>query len=82
MKVYEVQLGIINDGAKDGNIDYDSPKIILVESDHYIDIEETENALSDEIKSFGCDCVYGITLVEDWELNEYECYKAAPKYKM
>ena len=82
MKTYEIQLGKISDGAKDGNIDYNSPQIILIEADHYLSIEEVENVFSEEIKGFNCDCVYGITPCEDWELREYECYKNIPKFTM
>lgn len=82
MQTYEIQLGIIKDGAKDGNIDYNSPKIILIEADHYISIEEVENNFVNEIQSLGCDCVYGITPIEEWELKEYECYKTCKKFVM
>lgn len=71
MKTYEVQLGIIADGARDGTIDYDSPKIILVEADHSLEIEEVEAAFGEAIRELGCDCVYGITELEDWELEVY-----------
>lgn len=82
MCVYEVQLGKMADGAKNENIDYDSPQIILIEADHYIEIEEIEKTFNKEIETFDCDCVYGITPLEDWELNEYECYKTTPKFKL
>ena len=81
MKTYEVQLGILADGARNGEIDYESPKIILIEADHYIGIDEVEAVFEHEIKALNCDCVYGITPLEDWELNEYDCYKTCPKYK-
>lgn len=82
MKTYEIQLGRIKDGAKDGNIDYDSPQLILLQSNRYPNIEEVETAYTTEIKSLDCDCVYGITEVEEWELEQYECYKTVPKYTM
>ena len=80
--IYEIQLGVLADGAKNGDIDYNSPALMLVESDHYPSIEEIEQAFEKEIKVLGCDCVYGITLVEEWELEEYDCYKTVPTYKL
>lgn len=82
MRIYEVQLGRVADGAKNGDVDYSSPQVMLIEADHYIDIDEVEVAFEREIKSFNCDCVYGITPLEEWELNEYECYKNCPQYKI
>lgn len=80
--IYEVQLGILADGAKNGDIDYDSPALILVKSTHYPNIEEVEETFEKEIKKLNCDCVYGITLLEEWELEEYDCYKTVPKYNL
>lgn len=82
LDVYEVQLGRIADGAKDDDIDYHSPQIMLIESDHSLKIKEVEDAFSNEIRTLGCDCVYGITPVEDWELESYDCYKTCPRYGM
>lgn len=82
MTTYEIQLGRINDGARDGNIDYESPQIILIDANHYIKIEEVEDIFKNEILSLNCDCVYGITPLEEWELKEYECYKTIARYKM
>lgn len=81
MEIYEVQLGIVADGAKDENCDYHSPQIILIEASHALEIEEVEKALKDDIEALGCDCVYGITPLEDWELEQYECYATCPKYE-
>ena len=80
--IYEIQLGIIADGAKDGNVDYSSPALMLVEADHYPSIEEIEQIFEKEIKALGCDCVYGITPIEEWELEVYDCYKTVPKYNL
>ena len=80
MTVYEVQLGRIADGAKNGDIDYYPPIIVLVISDHYPNIAELESKLHKEIIELNCDCVYGITPCEEWELDEYECYQKAPKF--
>lgn len=80
--IYEIQLGSIADGAKDGNVDYSSPALMLVETDHYPCIEEIEQAFKKEIKELDCDCVYGITPIEEWELEVYDCYKNIPKYNL
>lgn len=82
MNIYEVQLGRIEDGAKNGDIDYDSPQLVLIESNHYPKIEEVEVTYAKEIESLGCDCVYGITELEEWELKEYQYYEAIPKFKI
>ena len=47
--IYEIQLGVLADGAKNGDIDYNSPALMLVESDHYPSIEEIEQAFEKEI---------------------------------
>lgn len=80
--IYEIQLGVIANGAKNGNIDYNPPALILVETDHYPTIEEIEQTFEKEIKVLGCDCVYGITPIEEWELEVYDCYKTVPKYNL
>ena len=82
MNIYEVQLGKIEDGAKNGDIDYHSPQLILIASNHYPKIEEVEVTCSKEIESLGCDCVYGITELEEWELKEYQYYETIPKFKI
>ena len=80
--IYEVQLGIVTDGAKNGDIDYDSPALMLIEAEYYPNIAEVEEKLKGEIRELNCDCVYGITPLEEWELEEYECYKTVPKYNL
>ena len=80
--IYEVQLGVLADGAKNGDIDYDSPSLMLIEAEYYPSIAEVEETFDEEIKKLGCDCVYGITPLEEWELETYECYKTAQKYKI
>ena len=81
MKTFEVQLGIFSDGAKDGNVDYNSPEIILIVANHDIGIEEVEKAFENEIANLGCDCVYGITELEEWDLKDYaDFYNSKQKY--
>ena len=47
--IYEVQLGILADGAKNGDIDYDSPALILIEAEYYPNIAEVDEKLKGEI---------------------------------
>ena len=72
MKTYEVQLGRIVDGAKDGEKEYNAPALMIVKADTYPSIKEIERHFFDTIKSLNCDCVYGITPLEDWELDAYK----------
>lgn len=79
MKNYEVQLGRIVDGAKDSEKEYNVPALMIVKTDTYPSIEEIEAQFIDTIKSLNCDCVYGITPLEDWELEAYkETYNQYP----
>ena len=79
MKKYEVQLGRIVDGAKDGEKEYNAPALMIVKADTYPSIKEIEKHFFDIIKSLNCDCVYGITPLEDWELDVYkETYDKYP----
>lgn len=67
---YEVQLGVVAEGAKDNSADYDAPVTVLVKQD--LSIPEMERVFAENIKSLGCDCVCGVTPVtaKDWEVNQ------------
>ena len=72
MKYYEIQLRRIAGGAEDGEKDYSAPVLMIIKSDTYPSIEEIETQFINTIKSLNCDCVYGITPLEDWELEKYK----------
>lgn len=83
--IYEVQLGVTTDGAKNPDADYDAPQtiVLITTENREVTIEEIENTFTDEIHALNYDCVYGITLLNEREFNQNkDYYETRPKWYM
>lgn len=68
-KYYEVEFGILADGAR--SADYEASYSMAIKAECYPDISEIEEFLKEDIRLSGCDCVHGVTPIEEWEVHAF-----------